>query len=381
MSVNNIKAKYISLGNKNKSETKKSQADISQELKVASDYLNAIRQVFNNGVAPENKDALKITPTAMESDSMNATAAHMPAYDQEEKLALSEYYLANAKHELNSFKAHSLLEQSGAALMDRVDRKFLIPVSLLPDLFSELSPFYTVLSENNQKAFQYKTDYFDSQKDLLYLQHQNGLLNRHKIRMREYVSTGQTFLEVKQKTNHFRTQKMRYLLAEKYKNSNINDLLVPLTDQTFPPLYKKLLVKYERFTLKDKHEAERITIDVNLAFEPIIQPHQTSDDSTDNKVAQARHLPEIAIIELKQEKHHHKTEFEQLVKKYKLRDMDFSKYCMGRILTLVDDSLEHFPEQLKYNRFKSSLLMLKQIRRSFYTQQHQIEHKDLINNS
>lgn len=378
--MDNIKAKYISLGDKNKAESKKSQADISQELKVASDYLNAIKQVFNGDKNPVKKDCLKITPTAMEPDTMNATANHIQGFDHEETLALSEYHLSNAKHILNRFKAHSLIEQSGAALMDRVDRKFLIPVSLLPDLFSELSPFYTVLSENNQKAFQYNTHYFDSQKDLLYLQHQNGLLNRYKIRTREYVSSKQTFLEVKQKTNHFRTQKKRYLLADKFKNSNINDLLVPLTDQVFPPLYKKLLVKYERFTLKHKSEAERITIDVNLAFEPIFQAHNAQvHTATDSTPAQARYLPEIAIIELKQEKHQRKTEFEQLVKKYALREMDFSKYCMGRILTLVDESLDHFPEQLKYNRFKTSLMMLKQIRASFYTQQRTLMSRDLIN--
>lgn len=363
--MDNIKAKYISLGEK-KDAYKKSQEEISQDLKVASDYLNAIKQVFaKGGIHPEQD--IKILPTNVEPKAMSAQAETHIDFNIDEKLELSEYYLASAKTALNRFKAHSLIEQSGAALMDRVDRKFLVPVSLLPDLFSALAPFYTVLSENNTKAFKYNTEYFDSKNDLLYLQHQNGLLNRHKIRIREYVSSKQSFLEVKQKTNHFRTQKKRYLLADKYKHVNINDLLVPLTDQEFPPLYKKLLVQYERFTLKHKQQAERITIDVNLTFSPI--NHIDSERRNHSKTQQ---LPEIAIIELKQEKQHKKTEFENLIKQYKLRDMDFSKYCMGRILTLIDENLEQLPDQLKYNRFKSSLLMLKKIKQAFYSQ-HQNE--------
>ena len=138
---------------------------------------------------------------------------------------------------------------------------------------------------------------------------------------------------------------------------------MPLTDQEFPPLYKKLLVQYERFTLKHKQQAERITIDVNLTFSPI--NHLDSESRHHSKTQQ---LPEIAIIELKQEKQHKNTEFENLIKQYKLRDMDFSKYCMGRILTLIDENLEQLPDQLKYNRFKSSLLMLKQVKQAFYNQ-------------
>ncbi len=378
MAVGNIKAKYIFLGEKNKAETKKSQADINLELKAASDYLIAIKQVFSGYEIPVKKDSLKFTPTVMESNMMNVNAAHVKGFDKDEILALSECHLENSKKILNCFKTHSLFEQSGAALMDRVDRKFLIPVSLLTDMFSELSPFYSVLSENQKKIFEYKTHYFDSEQDLLYLQHQNGLLNRYKIRTREYVSSGKTFLEVKQKTNHFRTQKNRYLLSGEFKSRNINSLLTPLTDHLFPPLYKKLLVKYERFTLKHKRETERITIDVNLAFEPIEQAHHLSD-ATASKLSQSRYLPEIAIIELKQENHQRKTEFEQLAKKYALREMDFSKYCMGRILTQVDENQNCFPEQIKYNRFKTSLLMLKQVRESFYTQQEQLVDKDSIN--
>jgi len=109
----------------------------------------------------------------------------------------------------SSFSPISLEEMDGVKLMNRTDTKFTFSISVLPELFQNLSPFYNVLEIDNKRIHEYKSLYFDTKKRKFYYDHHNQRVNRFKVRFREYVDSGLTFLEVKRKNNKGKTIKKR----------------------------------------------------------------------------------------------------------------------------------------------------------------------------
>ena len=97
----------------------------------------------------------------------------------------------------------------GVKLMSRMDTKFVFKIEKLPSLLEKMTPFYRVLEINGKFIHDYKSLYFDTNARKFYIDHHNSRVNRNKIRFREYVDTGLTFLEVKLKNNKGRTIKKR----------------------------------------------------------------------------------------------------------------------------------------------------------------------------
>jgi len=114
---------------------------------------------------------------------------------------------------LNAFACHSLDDQSSAALMDRVDTKFVFPMRSLLEFLVELRDDYTILEQNHRRIFAYETTYFDTPERLFYHSHHNGKLNRNKVRFRHYQDSNTGFMEVKLKTNKDRAIKKRMPLS------------------------------------------------------------------------------------------------------------------------------------------------------------------------
>ncbi|MDO1450567.1 polyphosphate polymerase domain-containing protein [Rhodocytophaga aerolata] len=238
-----------------------------------------------------------------------------------------------------AFESISLAQIEAVKLMNRVDAKFLIPVSLLPALLSDLLPSYQVLEVNNYRLCEYQTLYFDTPDFRLYHEHQRGRHNRYKIRQRYYVQSDTAFTEVKFKNNKGRTIKTRiqnkhfpgFVLDEESKTF--------LAEQTpFNPasLQPMLWVDYTRLTLVHRTSVERLTLDLNLSFR-----NATSQES----------YPQVVIAEVKQESLRN-SYFLHLMKQYQLREGSISKYCLGVI------SLYH---RIKQNRFKAKLRYLQKL--------------------
>ena len=113
---------------------------------------------------------------------------------------------------LSSLNPIGLEEIGCLKLMSRFDTKYLFSVRKLSDLIDHLEGKYKVLEIGNLRVFPYHTTYMDTPDYLFYNQHVRGELGRHKIRYRIYESTGDSFLEVKKKTNKRRTIKYRLCL-------------------------------------------------------------------------------------------------------------------------------------------------------------------------
>lgn len=241
---------------------------------------------------------------------------------------------------VKKFTPISLEEMDSVKLMNRIDTKHVLSSSRISNLLIEAKENYRILEIDSQRELLYRTTYFDTDDYKMYVAHQNGKLNRFKIRTREYVVSNIHFLEVKFKNNKGRTLKERVKRIEgdlKFKDSES----VFLTDNSpFPvdDLEPKLWSKFIRLTLVHKRDQERITIDFNLSFK--------------NEKGKDIDLPKLAIIEVKQDKYTAASDFLQLLRRNGIYEMRFSKYCIGSLLLNPD---------LKHNRFKSKLLAINKL--------------------
>ncbi|WP_341728538.1 VTC domain-containing protein [Brooklawnia sp.] len=86
---------------------------------------------------------------------------------------------------------------SQSALLDRVDRKYLIEVAELPMLLNRLEPYSRILEIDGLTWFGYHSVYYDTPDLDCYAGAGTGRRRRFKVRTREYLNTDQHFLEVK----------------------------------------------------------------------------------------------------------------------------------------------------------------------------------------
>lgn len=236
----------------------------------------------------------------------------------------------------DAFHSHALSAEAESSLMDRVDSKYLLTIDKLLCGLSDLNQDYTVLEIDSNRVFTYQNTYFDSANMNYYLQHHNGKLNRHKVRYRRYKETQSEFFEVKFKTNKRRTVKKRTQLLEKAEAESTSQhfALSLLPDYEVSKLTPILHVNYQRITLTHKHAHERLTFDFDLRFNRVGSKQQIR-------------IPDLAIAENKRYGKPEKTAFQRFIKRYTVRDSNFSKYCIGCCLTAE--------EPLKMNRFRPIL--------------------------
>jgi hypothetical protein len=108
---------------------------------------------------------------------------------------------------INSFDPISLSKMDQVKLMNRIDTKHVLSYAVLLKVLKEVTDSYYILEMERLRQFPYVSLYFDTLDDMMYKSHHNGKLNRHKIRLRKYVSSNHTFLEIKEKVKGIRTQK------------------------------------------------------------------------------------------------------------------------------------------------------------------------------
>jgi hypothetical protein len=236
------------------------------------------------------------------------------------------------------FEPIDLKEMDSVKLMNRTDTKFLFMMSRFENIIKELKQYYRVLEVNGQRLSRYKTLYYDTGDLDLYKEHHNGKLNRYKIRHRTYIESDIGFVEVKFKNNKGRTIKKR--VKERvppaiWEGENVNFLneTQPFEPQTLVPT---IWVNYKRYTLVNKTDPERLTIDVDLEF---------------IKETTTKKMEGLVIAEVKQEKRK-ASPFLKMMKRYRIRSGAISKYCLGIALMF---------NEVKKNNFKRKLLRIKRI--------------------
>jgi hypothetical protein len=161
-----------------------------------------------------------------------------------------------------------------AALQDRVDVKYLVPVADFARLAERLRETHAVLESDGRRAFGYRTTYFDTPELHAYRAHLQRRRRRYKCRSREYVDSGLVAFEVKLKGARGRTVKHRMAYDAACRDDVTDPALAFLTDclehsygrSPDGALRPSLAVAYTRITLVDLDRCERLTCDFDLRF-------------------------------------------------------------------------------------------------------------------
>ena len=95
----------------------------------------------------------------------------------------------------------TLKEMSGIKLMNRTDTKYVTSYQILKEILLVARHDYRIQEVNGECNIAYHTIYLDTPDRDMYVTHQNGRIVREKIRIRTYVNSDLTFLEVKNKNN------------------------------------------------------------------------------------------------------------------------------------------------------------------------------------
>lgn len=247
---------------------------------------------------------------------------------------------ANLREILSTLDGHQLADLNNANLMSRVDVKFVLPISFLPELLQQVKNHYSVLDINGNRISRYFNQYFDTHRLDFYQDHHNGKLNRFKVRSRTYLDTDTQFLEVKFKNNQKRTIKSRIKLQNTPdEHLNCQDFIQEKMGASFTDLKISQQGGYQRIALANEAAAERLTLDFGLWYQ---------QDQDNEKIE----LPGFFIAELKQNKRSKRSPFYQLMSANTIFPASFSKYCIGCALV--------YGKTIKSNQFKAMLATINQ---------------------
>ncbi len=240
---------------------------------------------------------------------------------------------------LNRFGPITLAEMEAVELMDRKDTKYFFDRTKLASILQLLEPDYKVLTINNDRLFNYRNIYYDTQDFFFYTQHHNKRVNRYKIRIRQYVESNLNFLEIKFKTNTKRTIKSRIKIPAftdvfTPEAREFIELHTPFKADDLRPTLRN---DFKRFTLVNRNMRERATIDTDLVLD-IPGEH--------------RHFSQLCIAELKLDSSSSGSPFKVAMRDNFCPEMRISKYSVGAAFMYG---------QLKQNNFKEKKIRINRI--------------------
>jgi hypothetical protein len=232
---------------------------------------------------------------------------------------------------ISRYRTITLEEMSKVRLMNRIDTKYVTNTQMLERLLQEAEAEYRVQSVDGELNSPYHTVYFDTERFAMYNAHLLGRKQRQKVRLRQYVSSGISFLEVKRKNNKGRTDKRR-IPSQSLDEADCPAFIAGNTAFSRPDLLPRISNDFHRITLVNNRMTERVTIDTDLRFHNL-----TTGVDCD--------MADIVVIELKRDGLQ-ESPFASLLRRMRVFPGSFSKYCVGMALT--DPSL-------RINRFKPNL--------------------------
>lgn len=228
-------------------------------------------------------------------------------------------------------------------LMNRIDTKYAVPMSVLPAILEAAQTDYYAQEIDGLRIATYDTMYYDTETLDMYIRHHDRQLVRQKIRVRQYVESDLTFLEIKRKNNKGRTKKKRIAVPSfelqantfgesKRQTWSVEDFIAAKSRYQWSELSPHLSTKFHRITLVNKAKTERLTIDMDLVWDNVL----TGESKT---------FPELVIIELKRDGNV-PSPMNKIMLDQRIHPLKISKYCIGTALTTPG---------LKKNRFKDKI--------------------------
>lgn len=227
-----------------------------------------------------------------------------------------------------------------AAMLERLDNKYVVPVSVLAQAVPGFARLFDVLEIDGRRAFTYDTCYFDDPACHCYYDHHQGRRKRVKVRVRRYVDARLCFVEVKLKDKRGITVKKR-LRVDYEQYGRLGDEGLAHVEHSHQALYGEpfgralepvLEMTYRRVTLVAKEGGERMTIDHGISFLREDGRCETDPDVfvVETKSANGNGLADAVLRAL----HEHPT-------------AGVSKYCAGMAATGAVRRINRFRPALK----------------------------------
>jgi hypothetical protein len=210
---------------------------------------------------------------------------------------------------------------AGAALLTRVDRKYVVPVPTFERLVGELDDSWTSLEIDDRRLFGYSSVYFDTDDFVTYRAHLQGRRRRYKVRVRRYVDSDDCMLEVKRKGMRGVTVKERraHAICQQTELGDEGQAFVQgcLRGHGDPGLSGDMgpvvVTGNRRATLASLSGHSRLTIDTDLAC--------------GWGATHAALRPGFVVLESKVEGHG--SQVDRLLRAFGVRPVPISKYCVG----------------------------------------------------
>ena len=230
---------------------------------------------------------------------------------------------------LSGMHCITLDEMDSIKLMNRVDTKFLTDLETLGEI---------LLVTGGERVAGYDTLYYDTDGYRMYLDHHQRRLNRRKVRTRTYLTSGDTYLEIKRKNNRGRTRKKRIPLpADEFYSfsgdSSAAEFISSLTEFEAGALTPSTRTSFSRITLVNNARTERLTIDSGLEFENF-------------RTGLKSGLADAVIVELKQDGYC-SSDIRKILLDLRVKPVRVSKYCIGTVLTVPEIKKSRFITKIR----------------------------------
>ena len=237
------------------------------------------------------------------------------------------------------FGPTGLDQMEAVALLSRTDTKFVMPVRDLVRALRELRQEYWILSIDGRRIHHYRTLYFDSPDFELYTAHVNRRAERYKVRSREYAGSHMSFVEIKHHTRKGLTVKERLCTArpEIEITPEVRGWLQAVSPLDGCRLEPKLWNTYYRLTLVGRRCAERVTLDVDVAF---------------CFAGRELRLAGLAIAEVKRAAVCQESPFLSQMRAQRVHPRSFSKYAFG---------VSELWDEVKHNAVKPQRLWIEKM--------------------
>jgi len=235
---------------------------------------------------------------------------------------------------LANLKPITLDEMKEIRLMNRTDTKFVTNKETLVRLLEMAESKYYAQFTNGSKIANYLTTYWDTDRHLFYTEHHNGRAPRQKVRVRTYMDSNDTFLEIKTKNNHGRTKKKRVQVpSQEITGENGNEeFLQEKVHLGIADIHPTVRNHFHRITLVNYGKTERLTIDYDVHFHNF----ETEKDAN---------VGPIVIIELKRDGNVYSPVL-SILRQLRIKPSGFSKYCIGSVMTNKGLKQNNFRERM-----------------------------------
>ena len=241
---------------------------------------------------------------------------------------------------LGQLEPITLEQMSEIRLMNRTDTKFVTSKDNLVRLLEMAQGKYYAQFNNDSRIANYMTTYWDTDNHRFFLEHHNGRAPRQKVRVRTYMDSDLTFLEVKTNNNHGRTKKKRVEVpSQEIEVQGTNgEFVEALVHQGLNEMHPTVRNQFHRITLVNYGKTERLTIDYDVHF------HNLETGNNAN-------VGPLVIIELKRDGNVYSPVLD-ILRVLRIKPSGFSKYCIGSVMT---------NRNLKRNIFKEKMVVLSKL--------------------